>query len=178
MAWEWVAPVVTGAVGIAGISGTLLGGALLRRSQEKADRVRVKRERTEALYVSVLADARALLARSRPGVTIVGDPQTPMTTDEMLQRFARLAIFANPQVVATNDEFVRECREASHWATLSTWRVREGLRDTFPNDPTYIFPDEAEGLGHEEMATRAKEHWQRASDLCDRLVEEIRREVH
>ncbi|WP_445257005.1 hypothetical protein [Nocardioides aurantiacus] len=51
MAWEWVAPVVTGAVGIAGVTGTVLNGRFSRDSAAALaheQRVHALQERTHA----------------------------------------------------------------------------------------------------------------------------------
>ncbi|MER7439590.1 hypothetical protein [Micromonospora avicenniae] len=59
MAWEWLAPVSTGAVGVAGIIGTIWGSVISSRTQLSASRLQSAAETQRLLH----ADKRAIFAK-------------------------------------------------------------------------------------------------------------------
>ncbi|GAA2186136.1 hypothetical protein [Micromonospora lupini] len=63
MAWEWIAPVVTGVVGVAGIAGSVWTAASARRSQSEVLRRqhdgesrRQHQQDKQALYIKILTE--------------------------------------------------------------------------------------------------------------------------
>ncbi|WP_146075639.1 hypothetical protein [Streptomyces sp. Ru62] len=173
MAWEWLTASVTGAVGIAGIVGTAWSGAAERRLRRLQSRDTLVRERLEALYLDIIGTARYELTLSRPATTAVGDPPAQRSTDDVLLRHSKIEAFASQAVVDVYAAFQTACRSASHWDGLARARARENL----PDEPTYQFPPEAEGLTVEELRRRAERHWDDAQQKYKRLVELIREEL-
>lgn len=176
MAWEWVSPVVGGVVSVVSVTAAVWSTTSIRRGQQKADKDKFSRERLEELYINMLASGQALLVSSKPKTTIIGEPPTPLSTNEVLLRSARLRAFADPKIVATNELFVRECGQAVTWWQLAGDRVRELMASESVRH-VFMFPDEAEGMDHAQLANRAEEHWFRAESLYHQLVEQVRGEL-
>lgn len=174
MAWEWVSPVVGGVVGVAGIASGTWSTISGRRVQQRADAVRLKRERLEALYISMLATGQATLTSVRPNAIIVGERIKPPSTEDTLLRAAQIATFANPAVVKLNRRFAEECTWAGYWWQLSLLRVQE---ISSPGQAVITFPPDAEGMDHTQLAQKAQSVWSNASRLYDELVEMVRKEL-
>lgn len=177
MAWEWLTASVTGVVGLAGIAGTAWAGTAERRHRRAQARDDLVRDRLEALYLDILASARYELVASTPEATVVGDPPEQRTTDDILLRHSKIEAFASRAVADTFEALGSECRRTSYWSSLATARVREGLRQTFPDDPATQFPPEAADMNAEQLKARARAHRAQAERLYEELVAVVRREL-
>ncbi|WP_329524083.1 hypothetical protein OG983_18780 [Streptomyces jietaisiensis] len=135
------------------------------------------RDRLEALYLDILASARYELVSSTPEATVIGDPPGERTTDDMLLRRSKIEAFASQAVADTYEALGTECRRTTYWSSLGTARVREGLRQQFPDDPVTQFPPEAVDMDVEQLKAKAREHWAHAERLYGQLVTLVRREL-
>jgi hypothetical protein len=82
MAWEWVAPVATGLVGVAGIAGTYLNGRLQTNTSVRLAREERTQNRLERAYLEVQRVVERYAQWADATMPIVGaaghDPHPPL----------------------------------------------------------------------------------------------------
>jgi hypothetical protein len=111
MAWDWVSPLVTGLIGVAGIAGTYFGAAVQRRGQldaitveqEHARRERYRGEKREAFlrfleaHDELVSSAKRMREAVRSQQDIEAKRAEMNSADKMLQSGRnRLALYADP----------------------------------------------------------------------------------
>lgn len=130
MAWEWVAPVATGLVGVAGIAGTYLNGRLQTNTSVRLAREERTQTRLERAYLEVqrVVERYAHWAdATMPTISATGhDPHPPLPeNDGQTLEATALRLYWSPEV----RELVQVWTDARNRLAAQSLaaRVREGL---------------------------------------------------
>jgi hypothetical protein len=148
MAWEWVAPVATGLVGMAGIAGTYLNGRLQTNTSVRLAREERTQNRLERAYLEVqrVVERYAQWADAiMPFMSGAGhDPHPPLPENDgqMLEATA-LCLYWSPEVrqlvqawtdarnrlaVQSSTARVHETLNADAW--MKAPELKQAIRDT------------------------------------------------
>lgn len=148
MAWEWVAPVATGLVGMAGIAGTYLNGRLQTNTSVRLAREERTQNRLERAYLEVqrVVERYAQWAdATMPFMSGAGhDPHPPLLENDgqMLEATA-LGLYWSPEVrqlvqawtdarnrlaVQSSTARVHETLNADAW--MKAPELKQAIRDT------------------------------------------------
>ena len=116
MAWEWVGPVATAAVGVFGMTATVAAASMNRKGQERQEvavRKResfnwVREERYKA-YREVLVAVRQIQDACEPGKSADSDA-VEIASRNLVDAVERVALVGSPATFQAAEKLVSECR--------------------------------------------------------------------
>ncbi|MFI2652686.1 hypothetical protein [Micromonospora fulviviridis] len=172
MAWEWVAPVVTGAVGIVGMASTW---SLSLRDRKVRALERQEQRRAET-YVDLLVQVNhEWIPVLSTVAVVVGDRPEPRSPDEEMLLRARVDAYGSASV----RDLYEKLRRAVHLLVYTHGIIRErhSRRGQPRSNEIYHEPPDVRDLSDEDLASLKRRRWEATDQLRKSLVEQVRREL-
>ncbi|MFI6263200.1 hypothetical protein [Micromonospora sp. NPDC051006] len=165
MAWEWVAPVSTGVVGVAGIASTWSIG--LRDRKARAEER--KEQRRAEVYIDLLVRVSHDIIDAIPLVgSLAGPVPERQKPEEEILLQARLAAFGSRGVSDTYAQMLEEISNLRHLKNIANGR----------RGKIHVTESEAtKSLSLDEIYQLKRKKWDEVLGLRDMLTNQIRREL-